>query len=159
MASKTEDLTAFKKKVPSCRETCFPSGNVGSVRVPDIVFKQSDTILHGADLCIPLSHCLNQVAIGLLRLLQQLVGCHQLRNNTYLCIIEQLQEQVLATITYTMSYVELRLFFIFSHDLVQLQPTLTLFDLCYTTPPTPRVKHVTTVIIILNMTLRFTAER
>lgn len=50
-----------------------------TAHIPDVILEQGHTLLHGADLCVPLPHRLDQVAVGLLRLLQQLVGCQQLR--------------------------------------------------------------------------------
>lgn len=44
-------------------------------RVPDIVLKGGDALLQPADLCISFFHRLDQIALRLLRLLQQLVGC------------------------------------------------------------------------------------
>lgn len=46
----------------SCVKEC-------SVHVPDIVLKRGEALLQRGDLCFLLSHGLDQVAIGLLRLL------------------------------------------------------------------------------------------
>lgn len=51
--------------------------------VPDVVLQRGHALLHGADLGVPLSHRLHQVAVGLLRLIQQSVGCQQLRNDAH----------------------------------------------------------------------------
>lgn len=53
--------------------------------VPDVVLQRGHALLHGVDLGVSLSHRLHQVAVGLLRLIQQSVGCQQLRNNAHSC--------------------------------------------------------------------------
>lgn len=52
----------------------------GSARMaaPDFLLKRGDAFLQRADLAVLLSHCVDQVAVRLLGLLQQLVGCRQL---------------------------------------------------------------------------------
>lgn len=52
-----------------------------SLRVPGAVFQRGDGLLQGSDLGVPLPHRLHQVAVGLLRLFQQLPGCRELRSN------------------------------------------------------------------------------
>lgn len=78
--------------LPCCRQSVNVHG------VPDVVLKWGHVLLHRADLGVPLSHRLDQVAIGLLCLLQQLVGCQQLRNKTCGGVIRQLLASV-TTIT------------------------------------------------------------
>lgn len=66
---------------PSLSKFASLSRRPANVRhVPDVVLQRGHALLHGADLGVPLSHRLHQVAVGLLRLIQQPVGCQQLRS-------------------------------------------------------------------------------
>lgn len=51
-----------------------PAGQTNS-DVPDAVFQRGHGVPQGSDLGLPLPERLHQVAVGLLRLFQQLPGC------------------------------------------------------------------------------------